>query len=483
MSSMQGQNKTKANFYTLFVYSIGTIPVGIKNSLLGSFLLVYFNQVLGLSAKLAASAMAIALIVDAISDPIVGAWSDRVKTRWGRRHPFIYLGILPFSIFYYLILQFPEDLSETSVFYRLLFLMIGLRVSMTLYEVPRVALAPELTKDYDQRNQISGLSMAFGWIGGAGLAAIAYAFFFIETEEYKGASAFLRPEAFQQLALFGGIGIFISSIISNVSLHSYIPNLHKPEVSSNAQPFFSQILETLSNRSWVVLFISGCLYALLIGLTTNAGMYNNIYFWQWTPSDIAIFPLSAAIGVILVSMFSGIVAKGKNKKFITIGLFLTTILITPLPLVLRLLDPYFSITLFPPNGTDALWWILLIHYVVETCLGTLGFIFITSMAMEIVEDVQTKTGRREEGLLGTANTFVQKLVGAGGVLISGFIISFVGLDNPGTIESMQEPITKYVTILVFLAFTIPVISTFLLLFYNIDRETHAENINELGYSE
>ena len=254
--------------------------------------------------------------------------------------------------------------------------MIGLRVSMTLYEVPRVALAPELTKDYDQRNQISGLSMAFGWIGGAGLAAIAYAFFFIETEEYKGASAFLRPEAFQQLALFGGLGIFISSIISNVSLHSQIPNLHKPEVSSNVQPFFSQILETLSNRSWVVLFISGCLYALLIGLTTNAGMYNNIYFWQWTPSDIAIFPLSAAIGVILVSMFSGIVAKGKNKKFITIGLFSYYNSYNPFAFSFKIIRSlFFLLHLFPSNGTDALWWILLIHYVVETCLGTLGFHF------------------------------------------------------------------------------------------------------------
>ena len=178
---MSTTNKSKANFYTLLVYSLGTIPVGIKNNLLGSFLLVYFNQVLGLSAQLAASAMAIALVVDAISDPLIGAWSDRVKTKWGRRHPFIYLGIVPFALFYYLILQFPDNLSESSLFYRLLFLMIGLRLSMTLYEVPRGALAPELTKDYDQRNQISGLSMGFGWIGGAGLATIAYAFFFIET--------------------------------------------------------------------------------------------------------------------------------------------------------------------------------------------------------------------------------------------------------------------------------------------------------------
>ena len=480
---MSTTNKSKANFYTLLVYSLGTIPVGIKNNLLGSFLLVYFNQVLGLSAQLAASAMAIALVVDAISDPLIGAWSDRVKTKWGRRHPFIYLGIVPFALFYYLILQFPDNLSESSLFYRLLFLMIGLRLSMTLYEVPRGALAPELTKDYDQRNQISGLSMGFGWIGGAGLATIAYAFFFIETVNYQGASAFLRPQAFQELAFWGGLGIFITSVISNIGLHSQIPNLHKPSLSKNKKSFLSQVLETLSNKSWIALFVSGCLYALIIGITTNAGMYNNIYFWQWTPSDIALFPIAAATGVIFVSILSGLLAKGRNKKNITIWLFITTIFLTPLPIVLRLIDPYFSVQLLPSNGTDFLWWILITHYVLETCLGTLGFIFIISMAMEIVEDVQTKTGRREEGLLGTANTLVQKLIGAGGVLIAGLIISHVGLDDPGSIESMQEPIRNFATIMIYTTMSLGLMATVALLFYDIDRKKHSRNIDTLGYTD
>jgi len=480
---MPTENKSKANFYTLLVYSLGTVPVGIKNSLLGSFLLVYFNQVLGLSAKLAAAAMAIALVVDAFSDPLIGAWSDRAKTRWGRRHPFIYIGILPFALFYYLILQFPENLSDSSLFYRLLFLMIGLRLSMTLYEVPRGALAPELTKDYDQRNLISGLSMGFGWIGGAGLATIAYTFFFIETDNYQGALAFLRPQAFQELAFWGGLGIFITSVASNVGLHSQIPYLHKPSLIIDKQSFLSQILETLSNKSWIALFISGCFYALLIGITTNAAMYTNIYFWQWAPSDIALFPISAALGVILVSIFSGILAKGRNKKNITIGLFISTILLTPLPMILRLVDPYFSMQLLPSNGTDLLWWILLSHYVLETCLGTLGFIFIISMAMEIVEDVQTKTGRREEGLLGTANTLVQKLIGAGGVLIAGLIITYVGLDNPGSIDSMQEPIRNFATMMIFITITLGLLATFALLFYNINRKKHMLNIDTLGYSD
>ncbi len=61
-----------ASLNTMLTFGIGSMTVGIKNNLLGTFLLIYFNQVLGLPAILAASAMAIALIVDAISDPIVG---------------------------------------------------------------------------------------------------------------------------------------------------------------------------------------------------------------------------------------------------------------------------------------------------------------------------------------------------------------------------------------------------------------------------
>ena len=551
-----------ASLNTMFTYGIGTIAIGIKNSLLGTFLLLYFNQVLGLPALLVASALAVALVIDAISDPIVGIWSDRVRTRWGRRHPFIYVAIIPFTLSYYFILQNPGSISageitESELFVRLVFLLIIMRLSMTFYEVPRGALQPELTKDYDQRNQISGIGMAFGWIGGAGMASIAYAFFFVETPDFTGARAFLRPEAFQQLAFWGGLSLFISAVISNVGLHKHIPNLHIPEernlddfdikgtiftkelsFSSLFLPklpssflgaiiyifpvtltiihiiliilgwlvtillpenwisklqkaefwtkkFFWEALETINNRSWIVLFFAGCVYSLLVGLGTGAGMYHNLYFWQWTPSDIALFPTVGAISVIIVALLAGTIARGRDKKKIAVGIFLTTIITGPLPVVLRLLDPYFSATLFPANGTDVLWWIMITHYTFEVCLGSLGFIFIGSMTMEIVEDVQRNTGRREEGLLGTINSFIQKLIGAGGVILSGIIISVAGFDTPGaTFEELTTTVVnKFATMHVILAATMPFISTLLILFYSIDRKGHLDNVENLGYTE
>ena len=155
----------RARAGTIWVYSFGRIATGIKNNLLGTWLLIYYNQVLGLDALLVSAAIAIALVIDAISDPFVGVLSDRTRSRWGRRHPFMYAAIIPFALCYYLLLQDPGEISDSALFLRLLGLMVCLRIAMTFYEVPRVALAPELTKDYDQRNQISGLGMAFAWLG------------------------------------------------------------------------------------------------------------------------------------------------------------------------------------------------------------------------------------------------------------------------------------------------------------------------------
>ena len=149
-----------------------------------------------------------------------------------------------------------------------------------------------------------------------------------------------------------------------------------------------------------------------------------------------------------------------------------------------LLDPYFEATLFPANGTDLLWWLLLIHYVFETCLGALGFIFVGSMVMEIVEDVERTTGRREEGLLGTVSSFIHKLIGAGGVVVSGLIISAVGFDisSGATLEELRGPIiNRFATIHVFLGASLPFISTLLLLLFKIDRKGHLDNVENLGY--
>jgi|TARA_B110000263_G_scaffold246755_1_gene258346 Na+/melibiose symporter-like transporter len=543
----------RASPFTQFYYGFGSISVGIKNNLLGTFLLIYYNQALGLEAMTAAYAMAIALVFDAVSDPLIGIWSDRTNSRLGRRHPFMYFSIIPFALAYYFILIDPGDISKDDLFYRLVFWLIVLRMSMTLFEVPRGALAPELSKDYDQRNRLASLGMMFGWIGGAGIDFIARRYWL---------TSFVDIGGYQILAFWGGVGIFIGAAVSCIGTHRNIPDLYKPPpplviedsfyqesifnkrlefkfplpILKNLKPIdiliylikvigylvfiwwlgnvirilayisawilpkflirviqvvehfvihaFLQSKETLNNRSWIVLFVSGVFYALLIGLESGVGTYYNEFFWQWSPAVIAPMSLITVFAVIFLVFFAPFIAKGRSKKNIAVGIFIFTIFVGPMPPFLRLMDVYFGTNIIPINGSDALWYLLATHGALMGALGALGFVFIGSMSMDIVEQVEKSTDRREEGLLGTINSFIHKLVGAGGVLVSGVIISIAGFDNPSATTADLyggAVINNFVIIHLVIGATLPFISTLLVLMYDIDRTKHNTHVSDLGY--
>ena len=473
--TVQAQSASDSTIYT---YGIGAIGVGIKNNLLGTWTLIYYNQVLGLDAYLVTIALGVALAFDAISDPLVGIWSDRVRSRWGRRHPFMYVAVIPFALSYYFILADPGEVSDTELFYRLLTLMLILRLSMTFYEVPRGALAAELTKDYDQRNKIQAIGMALGWAGGAGISAI-HQYFFL-------GDSYLNADGYRTLAFWGGLGIFASTLYSAVGMHHHIPNLYKPpDRSFDIRSFLREAKETLSNRSWIVLFLAGTIYAVVTGVDTGAGVYYNEYLWQWQPQQIALYSVFAALSVIFVSALAPTLARGRDKKNVAIGVFLCAVFIGPLPLFLRLIDPYFGASLFPANGSDALWWIMLCHASASAGLAMLGFIFVASMSMEIVEDQQAKTGRREEALLGTVNSMVHKLVGAGGVVLAGVVITVSGFDDPNLepAEKYTTAITNFSWIHVGIGFFLPLCSTLLISLFSIKRADHLGNVANLGYVE
>ena len=469
---LQAQRATKS---TQFFYGFGSIAVGIKNNLLGTFLLIYYNQVLGLDAITVSFAFFIALIIDAVTDPIIGIWSDRTKSKYGRRHPFLYFSIIPFSLAYYYLLAGPEP-NDPDLFSRLVLLLFILRVSMTLFEVPRGALAPELSKDYDQRNTLAALSMMFGWAGGAGIDFIA---------RYYWLDSFVDFDGYQILAFWGGIGIFIGTAVTTIGTHRNIPELHTPPTRSfKLSAFLAETKETLWNRSWLVLFTSGVFYSLLVGLESGVGTYYNEYLWQWEPKTIAAWSLITPICVIALTIFAPYIALGRNKKKITVGIFLTTIIIGPMPIAFRLSDIYFGTNIIPANGSDALWYILAIHGALMASLGALGFVFIGSMVMDITEQVEQTTGRREEGLLGTVSSFIHKLVGAGGVLVSGLILSYSGFDNPEMAGELYggEVINRFAIIHLIIGMTLPFISTLLVLMYDIDRSKHNSHITDLGYT-
>ena len=130
--------------------------MGAKSNGFNYLLLFFYSQVIGLRPDLVSLGILIALMFDAVSDPMVGYISDNFRSRWGRRHPFMTAAGLPVSIAYYFLWS-PPQLGETGLFLYFVCMAILIRTLITLYEIPAAALVAELTDDYDQRTEMMSL--------------------------------------------------------------------------------------------------------------------------------------------------------------------------------------------------------------------------------------------------------------------------------------------------------------------------------------
>jgi len=318
---------------TLFLHSAGSGVVGIKNVIFGTWVLLYYNQVLGLEPYLASIALGISLFFDAISDPLVGVWSDRFKSKLGRRHPFIYASIFPLAFCIWLLFVPPSSYDQTYLFLKLLTLTVCIRLAITFFETPRAALGPELTKDYDRRNTLNAMGLFFGYGGAILVGFVMLAFFLPETKGFMGSRAYLNPEGYEKLAYFAGFLTLTLGFIAASSTHKHIKDLHIIPESLNIdiKQVFREVVETLSNKSWLMIFFGGCLYALFLGLNTGVGNYISIYFWEWTPSDISVFPLAGGLAAIIGAIIAVVISQGRGKKNIALFALTGTVLISYIP--------------------------------------------------------------------------------------------------------------------------------------------------------
>ena len=125
-------------------YAVGNVPFSVKEAAFANFVVFYYTQVNGLSGSLAGLAMFFALTWDAISDPVVGSWSDNFRSRWGRRHPLLVAGALPTTVLFLALFAPPQGMSEMGIFAWLLGVSILLRTTLTVYFVPYTAMGAEL---------------------------------------------------------------------------------------------------------------------------------------------------------------------------------------------------------------------------------------------------------------------------------------------------------------------------------------------------
>ena len=146
-------------------FGIGDLGGNLFFTIMGFYLLYFFTDVVGMLPALAGTAPMIGKVWDAITDPITGYYSDRTKTRWGRRRPYMFVGAIA-SFFSMIMIFTPVSLSsQMKLFIYFTFVYCLLNTAYTLVNIPYAALLPELTQNYHERTILTGWRMSFAVIG------------------------------------------------------------------------------------------------------------------------------------------------------------------------------------------------------------------------------------------------------------------------------------------------------------------------------
>ncbi|MGA9723963.1 MAG: MFS transporter, partial [Candidatus Binatus sp.] len=412
-------------------------------------------------------------IFDAICDPLIGEWSDHTRSRWGRRHPFMYASALPAAVAYYFLFDPPLGWPASHLFIYLVVMLVMVRVLLSLYEIPSQALGPELTLDYDQRTSLMSSRFFFGTLGGAGISVLALQVFLRKDATHP--LGLLNRAGYSETALVASIAIFLSIIISCIGTHRFIGVVvHEPRVRGTWREKFREVSGTLSNRSFLALTVSGIVGAISIGLRQGLDFYISAYFFELTPAQMSYLAASALFAAFAGVALSPAISRRFGKKLAMIGVFFASLFASVAPIAMRLVG------LMPPNGTEALFAIVFVFQFFAATLGLTGFILVTSMMADVVEDAAVSTGQRSEGLLFAANGLISKCVTGVGTFFAGLLLAWVSFPQHATPGQVDPAILRHLGwVFVPIVAIFSAISIVVLMFYDIDRSTHQRNIERL----
>ena len=457
---------------TKLYYGLGASAFGIQDQGLRAFLLLYYSQVIGLNAAIVATVLLISTLVDAFIDPMIGQWSDNFRSKWGRRHPFMFAAAVPSALLFAAMWFPPENFTESGKVAWLAVTTITLRAVISFYEIPNIAQAPELTSDYDERTSLLSFRFAFFFLTGAALTLLTYLVLLKPSPDYPVGQ--LNPTGYERYAIVASSVMLVAMLVSAWGTRGSLKD------SSNAVRqhaslgrLLREMAQTFSNRPFLYVTGAGVLKSMGLGASGALALYLNTYYWGLSAQQISILVIDGTLAAIIASSISRPVSQRWGKKWTAITFYFMSYVIAVIPVGLRYLG------LFVDNGSPMLVPIL---FVVGLVFGTLGIgatITTSSMISDVVENNQLKTGRRAEGLIFSASSLVNKAISGLGTLAAGLIIA--AIDFPKGSDPTLVPPEKVAALAVYVPVVgvFYILGTWLLLRYPIDKAMHESTLAEL----
>jgi Na+/melibiose symporter-like transporter len=454
-------------------YGLGSLAYGVAGTVLsGSVLQLYFNQVIGLPAAWVGAAIMITIIIDSITDPLIGRFSDNLRTPWGRRHVLMYGSAIPSALGVFAMWYAPESLGPSGLLAFMVGMLLFVRIATSFFEIPSRALAPELAPEYHDRTALVAWRFVFSVPGGAILSAILYQVFL--REDAANPLGILNRERYEEFGVLAAVVMFLTIVISSLATHRRIRDLHVPPAArTTLREALVELKMGFARPQLVSLLFATMLNGFGGGLWFGLVAYIMFNFWELKPQEYA-FVLLAAPGAAFISLWiTPRVSAVLGKRPFMMACYLGWLILFITPFLAKYLG------MMPAAGASLVGTLVALH-LVELVFAYGVHTILHSMLTDATDDVAARTGRRSEGVLFAGYGLLDKWGIALGALAAGLVLMFVQFPTgalPGTVD--QGIVIALVLCAVTGTAVCNVFAMYLISHFRIDKAQHDLNLAEL----
>ena len=414
-------------------YACGDVASNFYWRVFDVFLFIFYTDVFGLSAATVGTMMLVTRLIDAFSDPIMGAVADRTITKWGRFRPYLLWGIIPIVAAGILTFTVP-DLDDSGKVIWAYATYIFMMLAYTFINVPYGALLGVVTHDTQQRTTLTSFRFIGAFSGGSLVAYLTpeLVAWFGQGDEATGWQL--------TMMLYG----CIAAALFIITFFSTKERISPPE--NQQTPVLLDIRDLLSNKPWIVLFSLALIIMMTISLRGSTGTF---YFKYYVNREdlIGSFSMAYMIALAIGAASTPLLTKLMDKRK----------LLMVLMSIVAALSAIFYVV---PKDNIALMFVLQIA--IGLALGPKSPL-VFSMYADTADYSFWRTGRRATAMIFSAAAFAQKLGGALAGAMIGWLLSSMGyVANQAQSGASENGIVLLMTLIpaIFAALAVPLLALY-----------------------
>ena len=306
------QLNQKLSVGTKLGYGIGQLGSGLAYNLYYYYFIYFMTTFAGVAPGVAGTISMFAVMWDAVTDPIIGYFSDKLKLKTGTRRPMMMRAALPLGITVYLLFSAFDFTSDGVKIFYYVVLNIFFWLFFTMCDINHIVIGQELTEDYDEKSSIRGFSSGFLYAGELIVSSCTMLLVRRCSTEQVGWGI---------VAAVTAAFCFISYFLAGACTKGKEITVSREEATANSFKF-KDFLDCFTNKTFVILVFIALFANCIVGIQASGNIYVQTYFYGLDEMQIALINGVKCFYMIVVSMLIGSLARKVDKrKFMIFGFF------------------------------------------------------------------------------------------------------------------------------------------------------------------